>query len=346
MLAFYVGWTTAAGCLVAAFAGFIFARRERLGSENFAARAVAYSAVSGLIPAAVYAVLDSTASDGLFWEILFLAACLGLLFVASREDQSPLALCYGQRGLRLWILILLASIGGFGWFLRRDQIDVYQLAAVFFGVLVGASEIIARYRDEPGAALLSLPGLIYLLINGSISAAALSLLRYYHASVLPALNDDQLMMSIVAGFGAMVVMRSKLFSFKTAGDEEFAVGPDAVITIFLRSVDRAIDRWRSVSRQRLVFRSTQNIAYSIRVADFFKGSLAAYQNLSNDEKSELSKVIDAVEKQPGLDPQLKLMAMAFGFLNISGEGNFSELMADLKSFLRQTQEPPTDRPSQ
>ncbi len=134
----------------------------------------------------------------------------------------------------------------------------------------------------------------------------------------------------------MVVMRSKLFSFKTSSGEEFAVGPDAVITIFLRTVDRAIDRWRSINRQRLVFQSTRDIVYSPSVPDFLAASLAAYQNLSKEEKAELNKVIDEFAKKQDLDPQLKLMAMAFGFLNISGEDNYGDLMADLRAFLTRT----------
>src|SRR5205823_1342290 len=62
-------------------------------------------------------------------------------------------------------------------------------------------------------------------------------------------------------------------------------------------------------------------------------SLGAYQNLSDEEKADLRGIIDEVHGSPDLDPQLKLMVMAFGMLNVSGEDNYSRLMADLRTFL-------------
>ncbi|HLN29133.1 MAG TPA: hypothetical protein VK395_15395 [Gemmataceae bacterium] len=320
---------SAAAAVLAYFAS------RRFESEHHILRAACYTAVAALIPPLVYTLIEFKQLDAVYWWAVPLAALLALLFFLTRDSQLPWAVSYGVRGLRVWVFVLLASAAGYGAMLRYTQADWYFWTAVFFGVLVGASEIISRYRDEPGAALLSLPGLVYLSINGALSAAAYGLLRCYRESLFPAIKDDPLMTSIIAGFGAMVVMRSKIFSFKTASGEDFAVGPDAVITIFLRSVDRAIDRWRSINRQRLVFRTTQNIAFSSRIADFFKGNVAAYQNLSNEEKGELKNAIEDVSKQADLDPQLKLMAIAFGFLNISGEGNYTELMEDLRTFLNQ-----------
>jgi hypothetical protein len=328
------------GIVAAALAAFVYYLSHLLDPEHRFLRAVGYIAVAALLPPVVYTAIALEQLDQLLWWGMGLAAALALLFYATRDSQVPWAISFGVRGLRLWVFVLLASVAAYGLLLRRQQMDPYCWGAVLFGMLVGASEILSRYRDEPSAALLSLPGLVYLAINGVLSAAAFGLLVDYQDSLFPGLEDDPLLTSIVAGFGAMVVMRSKLFSFKTSGGEEFAVGPDAVIAIFLRSVDRAIDRWRSISRQRLVFRTTQGIAYSAHVADFFKGSLAAYQNLSNQEKQDLREVVDAFAKRTDLDPQLKLMAMAFGFLNISGEDNYIELMADLRHFLTPPPSPP------
>ncbi len=325
------------GSVAAAAVALAYYLTHRLDPERRLVPAICYTAVAALIPSVVYKLIEFEHFEQVLWWSMGLTAVLALLFLVTRASEVPWAISFGQRGLRIWIFILLASAAGYGALLRYDRADWYFWAAVFFGMLVGASEIISRYRDEPGAALFSLPGLVYLAINGFLSGAAFGLLRYYRESLFPTIKDDLLMTSIIAGFGAMVVMRSKIFSFKTSGGEEFAVGPDAVITIFLRSVDRAIDRWRSINRQRLVFRSTQNLAYSPSVTDFFKGSLAAYQNLSEDEKSVLKGIIEEVAQRATLDPQLKLMAMAFGFLNISGEGNFTELMADLRAFLSQQQ---------
>jgi hypothetical protein len=61
----------------------------------------------------------------------------------------------------------------------------YFWCSVLLGVLTGAAEVIARYRDEPFAAILSPPGLSYLAMNGAVSGAAYGLLSRYNAK-LPA----------------------------------------------------------------------------------------------------------------------------------------------------------------
>lgn len=245
-------------------------------------------------------------------------------FVYSDEGSSGviLAICcslliaYAIWGNRLW-----------AWFFQNR----FLWLGVLLGVLTGAAEVIARYRDEPFAATFSLPGLSYLTLNGLISAAAYGLMEVYKDKIFPAMTDD-LMRSIISGFGAMVIMRSKLFNFKTEGGEEYAIGPDAVLSTFLSSVDRKIDRYRSLRRQRIVFKKMSAITNPASAPDFLRTSLASYQNLGQAEKRELVAAIDALIGDAKLDPKLKLMAIGFGLLNVCGEKNFSDVMDLLKGY--------------
>src|SRR5438552_12562362 len=59
--------------------------------------------------------------------------------------------------------------------------------ALIFGQLVGFSEIIARYRDEPLRATFNRLGITYLLINGAISESAFFVLWVFSPKLLPAL---------------------------------------------------------------------------------------------------------------------------------------------------------------
>ena len=81
------------------------------------------------------------------------------------------------------------------------------------GALVGSAELISRYRDNPGAALRSRPGLLFIALNGLAAIMALFLVRHFKlAGVDPAKPDQDLVMqALLAGTGAMVVIRSKLF---------------------------------------------------------------------------------------------------------------------------------------
>ena len=208
----------------------------------------------------------------------------------------------------------------------------FLFLSIIFGVLVGAAEIIARYRDEPCEATFSKPGILYLALNGLISAAAYLILSAYKTSILPGLAGDNFLTSVVAGFGSMLIMRSKLFNFRTEGGEQYAVGPDAVLSTFLTSVDRRIDRDRSVKRQQLVYEEVNLIKNpSNKAHEFLRASLGSYQNLSEAEKKVLGDVIVKFQKEK-VDPKIGLIALCFSFLNISGEKNFKKLMNQLRTY--------------
>lgn len=208
----------------------------------------------------------------------------------------------------------------------------WLLLSIAFGLLVGAAELLGRYRDEPQLAAASIPGVAYMMLNGLISGLAYGLLVYYQDKIFVGLRNDPLLTSIIAGFGSMFVMRSKLLSFKTEGGETFAFGPDAVLSTFLRSVDRRIDRNRSGPRQALVYESVKTLKNPARALDFIQASLPSYQNLSDAEKGTLSDIIQKVKGEADLPPQLKLMAVSFGLLNVAGENNFNSLMKQLKEY--------------
>jgi hypothetical protein len=222
--------------------------------------------------------------------------------------------------------------------------NLFLLLCALFGASVGASEILSRYRDEPFIAIASPPGERYIAVNAGISLAAFYLLHYFGDRIFPGLTKDPLLTSIVAGFGAMVVMRSKMFTFKTESGESYAVGPDAVLSIFLTSVDRQIDRYRASRRQSLVYEEAQNVENPATARDFLRSFLVSYQNLSNQERLEIDgEIRNIYENQADLrSPRLKFMTVAFGFVNIMGENNFKALVEQLRKYqkLPELQLPP------
>lgn len=208
--------------------------------------------------------------------------------------------------------------------------NIYLFLCACFGASVGAAEIVSRYKDEPFIAIMSPPGLRYLGLNAGMSLAAFYVLYHFRQTIM---IEDPLTMSIVAGFGAMVVMRSKLFNFKTEKGESYAVGPDAVLSTFLASVDRQIDRYRASRRQDLVYEETQSVIDPQTAPEFLKTFLVSYQNLTNDERAFVDSEIKRIYEGPDFkSPRLKFMVIAFGFLNIMGEKNFKALIDQLKKY--------------
>lgn len=254
------------------------------------------------------------------WFRNFIASYSELFFLAL----LALAILVGRKLFGLELVPIVQA------FINEHQ--YYLVLAVIFGAMVGASEIISRYRDEPYRATFSPPGRIYMLLNGLISLAAYVLLVKYRASILPALGTDNLLTSVVAGFGAMMFMRSKLFNFRTEGGENFSVGPDAVLSTFLSSVNRRVDRFLSAIRQEMVYQEAVTILKPQNAPKFLEIYLTAYQNIPAEEKKEMADDIKAVLDRTDLDDQLKLMAISFGFMNIGGYKNFKALMALLRRY--------------
>ena len=200
-------------------------------------------------------------------------------------------------------------------------------------MLVGLSEILSRYRDEPLLAASTAAGLAYLSLNGVISLAAFALLQKYPQQIFPALKDDLFLTSLVAGFGAMAVFRSKFFTFRSPDGKEFPIGPAIVLDTVLRTIDSKIDRRRATERQAQVFESMITLHDFASVSNYFEASLSSFQNLSQDDKTEIKNVIDQYRALTSWPDTLKSLGLGFAFLNISGEENYDQVMANLRKFI-------------
>jgi hypothetical protein len=128
---------------------------------------------------------------------------------------------------------------------------LWSLAVMVFGAMVGAAELISRYRDDPWRSLLRREGVAYVLLNGAVSVAVFAMLDYSRDAILP--NLSTMWRAIVSGFGAMALLRSKFFTFRTASDEDIPVGLEAAVSAFLQALDRGVDRTQSWRRWELAF---------------------------------------------------------------------------------------------
>jgi hypothetical protein len=207
----------------------------------------------------------------------------------------------------------------------------YTALSAVIGGLVGGSELMSRYRDEPTRALVCPPAVAYVALNATISACAYGLLTKYSETIIPGLEGDKLMTALTGGFAAMAILRSKFFTLRTENGEDVAVGPDAAISAFLSAADRGVDRVRAANRLELVFHKARAVTAPEKGRDFIEASLAAFQNLSDEEKSALTGKIEAIygTKYP---EDLKLQAMCYGVLNLTGERDFNQVMTNLVDY--------------
>jgi hypothetical protein len=218
------------------------------------------------------------------------------------------------------------------------------LLAIFLGELVGFSEIISRYRDEPLRAAFNGYGGAYFAINGILAWVAFIVLER-SPGTFPTLVGHPYSTAALAGFGAMAIFRSKLFVFRADDGKEFPVGPDIVLSSVLKIVDRKIDRQRAARRQRLVFDNASNIAGLIGSdADFgvaanflVVSTMSSFQNLSDTEKQQIAAAAARLKNDKDLveAPNFyKAMTLGFALLDITGEEGFSEIVSDLEPYLK------------
>jgi len=173
----------------------------------------------------------------------------------------------------------------------------------------------------------------YLILNGVISLAAFAVLHRYQDQIFPSLKSDLFLTSVIAGFGAMAVFRSKFFTFRSVDGKDFPIGPSIVLDTVLRMIDSKIDRRRATERQAQVFDTTVNLHDFGNVANYIEASLTSFQNLSQDDKTEIKKVIDQYRGLTNWPDTLKSLGLGFAFLNISGEENYDQVISNLKRFI-------------
>ena len=215
----------------------------------------------------------------------------------------------------------------------------WACGSALFGMSVGFSEILSRYRDEPILACTTNGGVSYLLLNGALSLAAFWLLCRY-PSIFPSLKGDLFLTSVAGGFGAVTVFRAKLFTFRASDGKDYPIGPAIVLETVLKTLDQKIDRKRATDRQARVFQLIQGLNDFENTAKYFQASLNSFQNLTPQEKADINSVIDEYRSQKTATwpDGLKIMALGFAFLDIAGNENFDKVIENLKQFL--TPKPP------
>jgi hypothetical protein len=246
-------------------------------------------------------------------------------------------------GVFLFVVITI-GLGFQGELYREAKVILLAVAAMLFGVAVGAAEILSRYRDEPFLVLIKVPAAAYMLLNGLISFACFALLLRYGSRLFPPAAGDLVLSALAAGFGGMMIARSKLFTYQGESGADYSFGPAIVLEAFLKTLDRRIDRSRSAERQKRVIEQVQKLNVDQAGFEFalqyLQASLQAYQNLSQAEKSEFSKELDAYRELAAWPLVLRMLAVGFAFLNLSGEENFDQVMKELAAALKERRQAP------
>jgi hypothetical protein len=184
-------------------------------------------------------------------------------------------------------------------------------AVATLGGLVGASELISRYKDQPGAAINSWPAIFYVAINSAASVGALGLIRAN--GWFGTARWTQILM---AGVSAMAFFRSSLFVVR-AGDRDVGVGPSGFLQIFLGAADRAVDRQRAAARSDAVAEVMKNVDFTKAVKALPPFCLALMQNVSSEDQELLKRALEALSRGES-EPSVKALLLGIELINVVG----------------------------
>jgi len=199
----------------------------------------------------------------------------------------------------------------------NSEID-YGLALVF-GALFGLSELITRYKDEPGEALQTLPSALYILINASVSCAALFIAKIFGWTfgVTGEADSDKvrIVQLLVSAFSSMALLRSSLFTVRI-GNQDVGIGFSAVVQSLLRTTDYAVDRKRAMSRDTIV-KIMERVSFEKAAAVLPAYCLGLMQNLSPADQQTFARDIDAISKLKA-DNTTKSRLLGLAVINVMG----------------------------
>lgn len=191
---------------------------------------------------------------------------------------------------------------------------------VTLGLLAGVGELLTRYRDAPGVVLRRPAGVTYLAVNGLAGAVALYAVRAIdlRAAGTPGLTGDGWGQVLVAGFSAMALLRSSLFTLRV-GDRDVPIGPAAALKGILDVLDRAVDREQAVRRDQfldaLPAEWTPDTP-SLRAVVTY--SLGLMQNVTADEQKALGPQIDLLINDRGLSDRQRFRLACLQLLPLVG----------------------------
>ena len=216
-------------------------------------------------------------------------------------------------GFYIWYFVSIAIVSlGIGTPLRL------YCYTFLLGMVTAFAEIISKFRDEPIKALRMPHALIYHLMNGAIAAFALKVLIVFSGPDVIANGQQQLKAVVVSGLGSMLIMRSKLFNIKVAG-EDVSFGPEQIINIYFRFMEAAIDRLRAKDRIEFVKSKLGNIN-PVKVFDYAVTMLLASQALDEKARKECIEGVKALKDGEFKDLSPKLRSYRLGFLLLDNMG--------------------------
>jgi hypothetical protein len=217
-----------------------------------------------------------------------------------------------------------------------------QSAAVaLFAGLVGVGELMSRYRSDPIYSIRRVPAAwAYVAINAAAGVAALLLIREFGWRFGATGDTADVWRVLVAGFAAMAVFRSSLFTARI-GNQDVSVGPSLVLGALLEACDRQVDR-KSAARivegvaERIAQLDPKRVLFTLPVV-----CLALMQNFPPESQAQLGADLKKIQ-DADLVLEEKAVIAVITLSKYLGSDMVASVLQHLQPVLAA---PPTARPS-
>jgi hypothetical protein len=143
--------------------------------------------------------------------------------------------------------------------------------------------------------------------------------------------------TLVAGFGAMGILRSSAFTLRT-GNEDVSIGPSALLQIILSATDRAVDRARATVRAELMAKTMLGLEFEQIHTALPELAFTMMQNVSVEEKLDLTTELARLQAQD-MDPTMKSICLGLSLSNIVGQAVVDAAVTALRRSLEPTRAP-------
>lgn len=195
--------------------------------------------------------------------------------------------------------------------------DMYIYVGLI-GFLVGTTEIVSRYKDNPWLALQNIPAFTYITINVAASLLALLLIESFQITFDSVAIKNKWFTILVAGTSAMAFFRTSLFTYRV-GDKDLALGPGLLFQILLDVTDRSVDRSRAKPRSLVVSNIMRGIDFTKAMLALPTYCFALMQNVSSEEQAAIAKEISALSATSNMSDSVKSLVLGLTLINIVGE---------------------------
>lgn len=208
----------------------------------------------------------------------------------------------------------------------------FSIITFLLGATIGMSELVSRYRDAPMWAIVTRPGIIYILLNGAAAWGAFGLIRRLHWMASAGGGDplNQLIVeALAAGTGAMALFRSSLFTVRV-GNTDIGIGPSAFLQILLSAADRSCDRERAAPRAASVQKIMAGISFSHAKEALPALCFGLMQNVTFEEQQALGSEVSLLTASP-MDEAFKPNSLGLLLMNVVGERVLSQAVDMLRA---------------